>query len=331
MLLGLVSPGRAADPSGAKSYPPQSPQALTRDMLALLADRMPVQNLQAQAFTPCVDGFAGTYPCNNVDLDAFLPLSQIGGGSASNLWGWTDSLTGKEYAILGRSTGTSFVDISDPVNPIYLGKLPTDAGSSSWREVNVDGNYAFIVCDLCGAHGMQIFDLTQLRNVPIPPVTFTDTARYLGFNTTHTITINTETHFAYANGSNTCEGGPHMIDISNPLNPAFAGCNSIDGYTHDNQCVIYQGPDAEHQGQEICFESAHRSRRSRTPRARRSGSSSTSTSGWAPHSVGRAEPREATRGTNRQADAGVIELARELNDVMDRGVHACCARRVWST
>jgi choice-of-anchor B domain-containing protein len=46
-----------------------------------------------------------------------------------------------------------------------------------------------------------------------------------------------------------------MIDISDPLNPTFAGCNSVDGYTHDNQCVIYRGPDAEHRGKEICFES----------------------------------------------------------------------------
>jgi choice-of-anchor B domain-containing protein len=255
LLVGLMSPGYAAAPAGQAGYPPQSPPRYTRDMSALLADRMPVQPLKAQAFTPCVNGFAGIYPCNNIDLDAFLPLAQIGGGSGSNLWGWTDPLTDKEYAIMGRSTGTSFVDISDPVNPVYLGNLPTDAGSSSWREVNVDGNYAFIVCDLCGAHGMQVFDLTQLRNVDNPPVTFSDTARYLGFNTAHTVTINTETHFAYANGSNTCGGGPHMVDISDPLNPNFAGCNSIDGYTHDNQCVIYHGPDAEHQGREICFES----------------------------------------------------------------------------
>ena len=34
-----------------------------------------------------------------------------------------------------------------------------------------------------------------------------------------------------------------------------AGCFSSDGYTHDVQCVVYQGPDTEHQGKEICFAS----------------------------------------------------------------------------
>ncbi|MCP5099687.1 MAG: choice-of-anchor B family protein, partial [Chloroflexi bacterium] len=33
------------------------------------------------------------------------------------------------------------------------------------------------------------------------------------------------------------------------------GCFSGDGYTHDAQCVDYNGPDADHQGKEICFNS----------------------------------------------------------------------------
>ena len=74
--------------------------------------------------TTCSGGMAGTYPCSNVDLMSILALADIGGGEANDIWGWTDSSTGKEYAIMGRTNGTSFVDISDPVNPIYLGNLP---------------------------------------------------------------------------------------------------------------------------------------------------------------------------------------------------------------
>jgi choice-of-anchor B domain-containing protein len=100
---------------------------------------------------------------------------------------------------------------------------------------------------------MQVFDLRQLRNVPNPPVTFTESALYLGFNTSHTISIDRKTGFAYADGSNTCSGGPHMLDIRHPLQPTFVGCFADDGYTHDAQCVVYHGPDAEHRGREICF------------------------------------------------------------------------------
>ena len=34
-----------------------------------------------------------------------------------------------------------------------------------------------------------------------------------------------------------------MIDMHNPLVPTFAGCFSADGYTHDAQCINYDGPD----------------------------------------------------------------------------------------
>jgi hypothetical protein len=46
-----------------------------------------------------------------------------------------------------------------------------------------------------------------------------------------------------------------MVDIRTPANPTYAGCFSSDGYTHDVQCVIYHGADADHIGKEICFAS----------------------------------------------------------------------------
>ena len=60
--------------------------------------------------------------------------------------------------------------------------------------------------------------------------------------------MNEDTGYAYAVGANSCSRGLHTIDVSDPLNPAFAGCFSADGYTHDVQCVLYQGPDADHTG-----------------------------------------------------------------------------------
>ena len=46
-----------------------------------------------------------------------------------------------------------------------------------------------------------------------------------------------------------------MIDIQTPTSPTSAGCFSADGSTHDAQCVNYDGPDPDHQGKEICFNS----------------------------------------------------------------------------
>jgi choice-of-anchor B domain-containing protein len=48
-------------------------------------------------------------------------------------------------------------------------------------------------------------------------------------------------------------GGPHIVNIQNPLAPVAAGGYSGQGYTHDAQIVIYNGPDTQHVGKEIFF------------------------------------------------------------------------------
>ena len=47
----------------------------TTTMRSLYADQEPAQRLAPLSAVPCVAGFAGTYPCDNVDLLAFMPLS----------------------------------------------------------------------------------------------------------------------------------------------------------------------------------------------------------------------------------------------------------------
>lgn len=205
---------------------------------------------------PCIDGMAGGFPCSNVDLYEHMPLSAIGGGNGNDIWGWTDPVTGHEWALMGRSNGTAFVDITDPENPVYAGNLPTHSGNSSWRDIKVYADHAFIVSDFNGSHGMQVFDLTQLRDVTNPPQTFSETAHYNQVNSCHNIAINEDSGYAYAVGcSGSCSSGLHMIDISTPTSPTHAGCFSADGYTHDVQCVNYQGPDPDYAGHEICFAS----------------------------------------------------------------------------
>jgi choice-of-anchor B domain-containing protein len=211
--------------------------------------------LTDMALTPCASGMAGTFPCQNINLLSLLPLAQMGGGSGSEVWGWTDPLTGKEYAIFGRSSGTAFIDLSNPESPVYLGNLPTASVNSSWRTMRVYGDHAFIGSEASN-HGIQVFDLRQLRNVTNPPVNFTATANYTGLRRTHTLTINEETGVLYAAGSaDTCSGGLHMVNVKNPRQPTFIGCFASDGYTHEAQCVNYHGPDAAYRGHEICANS----------------------------------------------------------------------------
>ena len=204
------------------------------------------------AQTPCVNGMAGPYPCENINLLSFVENGDLGGGSMNDIWGWVDPLDSAEYVLLGRTSGTSFLDITDPVNPIYLGDLPTATLNSTWRDIKVYNNYAFIVSE-AGQHGMQIFDLTNLRDIASPPLLFDEDAHYSGWGNAHNIVINESTGRAYGVGTNTFEGGLHIVDISDPLNPTLIGDFSEDGYTHDAQVVSYAGPDTNFQGKEIAF------------------------------------------------------------------------------
>ena len=221
---------------------------------SLKVDAQPLKRLDGSLDITCMEGVAGPFPCRDIDLMAFLSHFEIGGGSGNDIWGWTDPLTGREYALVGRSTGTAFVDISTPNQPVYLGNLPTKTVSSTWRGIKVFADHAFIVSEALN-HGMQVFDLRQLRDVASPPVTFTETAHYAGFGSTHTLAMNTRTGFAYAAGTRTCEGGLHAVDVRTPSAPRAAGCFSFDGYTHEAQCVVYNGPDTFYQGRELCFNS----------------------------------------------------------------------------
>ncbi len=210
--------------------------------------------LSIQAQTPCENGFAGEYPCDGYDLLTHYPLEAVGGGDNGNdCWGWVDEDSGREYVIFGRSDGTSFVEITDPLNPQFIATLPTVTAPSLWRDIKVIGNYAYIVSE-AGMHGMQILNLEELLPLSGFPYFITATYYYAGFGNSHNVVACPETGYVYGVGTNTFNGGLHIVDVSDPSNPTLAG--SFDEfYTHDAQAIVYNGPDADYQGKEIviCF------------------------------------------------------------------------------
>lgn len=217
----------------------------------------------------CTGGKANIFGCEKVTLQAFMPVEAVGGGRGTHindLWGWTDPQSGKEYALVGRTDGTAFIDVSNPNRPHYIGNLPKTktSPSSAWRDIKVYKNHAFIVADGARNHGMQVFDLTRLRKAYAGPQTFTEDAHYAKVNSVHNIVIDTLTGYAFlvgaSDGGETCGGGLHMVNIQSPTNPEFAGCfqdkstgRASTGYTHDAQCTVYHGPDTRYSGREICF------------------------------------------------------------------------------
>lgn len=202
----------------------------------------------------CENGMAGDYPCDGIDLISKIDTQTLGGSSSaegSDIWGWTDPTTGSEYALVALTNSTAFVDVTDPQEPIFIGRLNTSAGTNFWRDIKVYNNHAFIVADGVGAHGMQVFDLTRLRSSFNGPQTFAADAIYSGIGSCHNIVINESEAVAYLVGCDSASGGPIFVDISNPTNPMFLGSYSSDGYSHDAQVVTYSGPDTDYTGREI--------------------------------------------------------------------------------
>jgi len=240
----------------------------------------------------CKDNIAGIYPCMNINLHGFLDSDQLS-GSANNtlndLWGWTDPVSNMEYALVGLNDGTAFVNITVPESPSYLGFLESHNNLISvWRDIKTYGNFAYIVADV-EDHGMQIFDLTELRAISNTPVMFNESAHFevntegarkqgemdvdlsrfydqadlVGVHVmkrdgstegyVHNIAINEESGFAYLIGSSNCGGGLYMLNITDPLSPSAAGCFSEWGWISDAQCITYDGPDVDHLNSEICF------------------------------------------------------------------------------
>ena len=214
----------------------------------------------------CEGGTAAGFACEGVDLLAFLPTSAIGAEPwerVSDLWGWTDPETGREYALVGRSGGAAIVDVTVPAAPRYVGVVP--ANPSGARDLKVYADHLFFTGDGAGDHGLVVFDLTRLRDTPTDPAEFEPDVIYRGIASAHNLVVDAESGFALpvgaSGGGETCGGGLHMVDVRDPGFPVFAGCFTdtvgliAPGRTHDAQCVVYRGPDERYRGRQICFAS----------------------------------------------------------------------------
>ncbi len=238
--------------------------------------------MEAISGARCKGGVAaGIFPCHKVDLDSFTPLTDVEATFVNDVWGWQDPVSGMQVAIVGSFEGTIFMDVTDGVNPVYLGTLPSpvpDDFRNIWGDIRVHENTAYIGSEavdfdgyfqsgVASGHGVQVVDLTQFRGRSAP-FEITETARLTDMTNSHNLSLNPETERLYVTGSvfflNECstapyddifngEGGSIVYDVSNPNHPVFEGCLDADGYNHDIQCVVYHGPDREFQGREICI------------------------------------------------------------------------------
>ena len=68
---------------------------------------------------PGTRSFNDGYDSLNITMRGHLWLNEIGNLGASNVigndvWGWTDKASGREFAVVGLTNRTSFVEVTNP-------------------------------------------------------------------------------------------------------------------------------------------------------------------------------------------------------------------------
>ena len=148
--------------------------------------------------------------------------ADLNGTGANDVWGWTDPVTGVEYALVGERQGLAIVDLSDPTAPFLAAFMPTQTTSSTWRDMKVYADHAYVVSEANG-HGPQVLDLNQLRDLTDFPATL-DPTTWLGtFSDAHNVVIDEASGLLYAVGTNLAGGGLVAFDLSDPASPVLVG------------------------------------------------------------------------------------------------------------
>lgn len=175
---------------------------------------------------------------NGVQLMSWLSLHDLGGfDNANSLWGYT-SPAGREYAMIGLSHGTAFVDLSDPGAPVIVSVQP--GANSLWRDVRKYQHYAYAVSE--GGGGIQVFDLSQIDSGVVTHVGDVTTGGDLA---THTLCIDEASGFLYRAGGGA--NGLRIYSLANPASPTYVSSWGT-RYVHEVSVFRYtSGPYANRQ------------------------------------------------------------------------------------
>lgn len=171
-------------------------------------------------------GLAGGFDASGVELLANITMGEIDSGQDGNdCWGYT-SPSGREYAILGTTGGTSFIEVTNPGNPQIVGYI--NGPDSLWRDVKVFGSYCYAVSE--GGDGIQIISMANIDN---GSVTLSNTVTSGGTTASHNVALDPVSGILAR-----CGGGSNGLRLytlaSNPTNPSYVGAWS-DEYVHDAQ------------------------------------------------------------------------------------------------
>ncbi len=161
--------------------------------------------------------------------DDTLPLASPGNLNLQYSGCWGMVVNNHEFAIIGGALHVFIFDITDPKNPVMVGKF---AGQKNtvWREFKSYRNRLYAVSDAT-EEGLMIIDMQNAPN-DIKRVYYSNEF----FNRSHTITLDTLNGHIYLNGTNVVNNGSLILDVSqNPDQPSLVAAVTLEGgYIHDS-------------------------------------------------------------------------------------------------
>jgi choice-of-anchor B domain-containing protein len=109
---------------------------------------------------------AQTYPSLNMTLiskmDPNGDTTGVDGRKYSGCWGWVQTSKNKEYALIGASSKTYFIDITNPASPVICDSVNNKKTGCTWRELKTYQNYCYVVSDDGSPNSFQIIDMQYL-------------------------------------------------------------------------------------------------------------------------------------------------------------------------
>lgn len=199
----------------------------------------------------CVNGSAGGFPCNKVDVLSHIALDEFSSkpNRANDIWGFYDLNTEREYALIGLENGVAIVDVTNPSSPV---EIDTVAGASStWRDIKVyqffDENsqrfnaFAYVTTDNSNI-GLRLIDLSGLPHavsgsVTVSPELSAHNVYITNLDYTTNSVVDGVPPILYTAGSNLSNGRIRAYALDVPTVLTLAAAALIGGSSHDLSSV----------------------------------------------------------------------------------------------
>jgi choice-of-anchor B domain-containing protein len=207
----------------------------------------------SQSNVPCIDGRSGLNNCDNVDLLAHVPLSQLHSSpvnAANDIWGFVDLNDQREYAIIGLNNGISVVDVTNPTEPTVVGSLSSQ--NTTWRDVKTYQYYdetehrfkayAYVTADSANV-GLMVVDLSALPNsISLANVNRTDTSAHNVYlsnvDYTTSVALTGQTAYLHIAGANNGAGAFKTYSLNDAMEPGVIYTPTNRRYTHDVSSMV---------------------------------------------------------------------------------------------